>query len=279
MSQHFRSMYTTGEFAKICHTTKETLFHYDELGILKPALIKENGYRYYTAPQYFEFDLIKVLQAASMSLKEIQSFKEHRNEEDFIHLLQEKKVQLEKEKEKITMMQSRINNAIEMTHYGVETKPLTPFIEEVPIEHLISYRLDKYPDNDHDIMLFVSQFLEYCRDRDLGEDLPMGSIIKRERILNHVFEEEFYFTKVNKKSKDIRYLKKIKGTYATILHVGYYNTINQSIDVLLDYIDKQGYQVIGDCYIYEILSYFTKESTDNYLIEISMQVDKKDKIV
>ena len=30
-------LFTSGQFAKLCSTTKETLFHYDSLGLLKPA--------------------------------------------------------------------------------------------------------------------------------------------------------------------------------------------------------------------------------------------------
>ena len=36
---------TTGEFAKLCGVKKQTLFHYDQIGILKPELSGENGYR------------------------------------------------------------------------------------------------------------------------------------------------------------------------------------------------------------------------------------------
>lgn len=43
---------TSGEFAELCGTTKETLFHYDEIGILKPAWLGENRYRYYTPAQF-----------------------------------------------------------------------------------------------------------------------------------------------------------------------------------------------------------------------------------
>ena len=39
---------TTGEFARIMRITKETLFHYDEIGLFQPELTQPNGYRYYS---------------------------------------------------------------------------------------------------------------------------------------------------------------------------------------------------------------------------------------
>ena len=38
-------LYTTGQFADMCGVKKQTLFHYDDIGILKPVLVEENGYR------------------------------------------------------------------------------------------------------------------------------------------------------------------------------------------------------------------------------------------
>ncbi len=34
MSEDVRKYFTTDEFAKLCHVKKQTLFHYDEIGLL-----------------------------------------------------------------------------------------------------------------------------------------------------------------------------------------------------------------------------------------------------
>ena len=51
---------TTGEFAKICNVKKHTLFHYDDIGLLKPDYYDENGYIFYSYSQlnlfYFIYD-------------------------------------------------------------------------------------------------------------------------------------------------------------------------------------------------------------------------------
>ena len=63
-----RGKFTTGEFAKVCGTTKETLFHYDRIGLLKPQVIGQNRYRYYAAKQFYRYDLIDTLKMAGCSL-------------------------------------------------------------------------------------------------------------------------------------------------------------------------------------------------------------------
>ena len=50
--------FSIGEFASLFGVSKQTLFYYERNKILMPALIEENGYRYYALEQYFIFDII-----------------------------------------------------------------------------------------------------------------------------------------------------------------------------------------------------------------------------
>ena len=49
---------TTGEVARMMGTTKNTLFHYDQLGIFSPEARGDNDYRYYTVRQMDVLDAI-----------------------------------------------------------------------------------------------------------------------------------------------------------------------------------------------------------------------------
>lgn len=64
----------TGNFAKLCHVTKKTLYFYDEIGLLKPIRVAKNGYRFYDVMQCDKMATIKMLQELGASLDEIQSF-------------------------------------------------------------------------------------------------------------------------------------------------------------------------------------------------------------
>lgn len=67
-----RMYMTTGELAKLMGITKETLFHYDEIGLFRPAVVMKNGYRYYEVSQMELLDAILLLKELRMPLKEIQ---------------------------------------------------------------------------------------------------------------------------------------------------------------------------------------------------------------
>ena len=67
------SLFKTGEFAELCQTTKNTLIHYDHVGVLKPTEVGENGYRYYRPNDLFRFKTVRALTDAGFTLQEVRS--------------------------------------------------------------------------------------------------------------------------------------------------------------------------------------------------------------
>ena len=63
----------TKEFAAACGVEKRTLFYYDEIGLLKPSHVGENGYREYDEQQIPRMETIKLLQSVGLTLREIRS--------------------------------------------------------------------------------------------------------------------------------------------------------------------------------------------------------------
>ena len=63
--------FTTGEFAKLCGVKKQTLFHYDQIGILKPEITTSNGYRYYSVLQFDTYITIAMLKELDIPLANI----------------------------------------------------------------------------------------------------------------------------------------------------------------------------------------------------------------
>lgn len=66
----------SGQFARLCRTTKDTLRHYEDIGLLAPAFTAENGYKNYLPDQVMDFMLISALRDAGCSLADIRRFLE-----------------------------------------------------------------------------------------------------------------------------------------------------------------------------------------------------------
>lgn len=65
------SQWTIQEVAKLAKTTSRTLRHYDQIGLLKPSAIGENGYRLYNASALIRLQRILTLRDLGMGLVQI----------------------------------------------------------------------------------------------------------------------------------------------------------------------------------------------------------------
>ena len=81
---------TTGELARLMGITKETLFHYDEIGLFQPEIVKENGYRYYAINQMEVLNTILLLRDLGMPLKEIKFTLEERSLDKMMQIFQDR---------------------------------------------------------------------------------------------------------------------------------------------------------------------------------------------
>ncbi|RIH77470.1 Multidrug-efflux transporter 1 regulator [Calidithermus terrae] len=68
-----RNLLPIGRFSQVTRLSVRMLRHYDELGLLKPALVDEaSGYRYYSLAQAAEAERIRLLRELEVPLEEIR---------------------------------------------------------------------------------------------------------------------------------------------------------------------------------------------------------------
>ena len=67
-------LYSTGEFAKLAGVTIRTIRYYDKIGLLKPTMILENGYRRYCNQDLITLQKILCLKELGFSLEEIYPY-------------------------------------------------------------------------------------------------------------------------------------------------------------------------------------------------------------
>lgn len=101
-----------GKFAQVCQTTKDTLRHYDEIGLFKPTAVNENGYKIYAASQIIDFLAIASLQEAGFSLEEIRNFQKQHDPAMTLRLFNSKKAEIEAKAREIERKRELIESAI-----------------------------------------------------------------------------------------------------------------------------------------------------------------------
>ena len=129
MNKNISNYFTTGEFAKLCRVNKRTLFHYDDIGLFRPAVTDKNGYRYYSYRQYEIFLIISMLKELNVPLKEMKAYLDERSPKQLLHLSRQKIEEVDQKIIKLNQIKHLLEETIVFTNKGLHAN-----CEEITVE-------------------------------------------------------------------------------------------------------------------------------------------------
>lgn len=264
---------TTGEFAKICGVKKQTLFHYDEIGLLKPDYIKSNGYRYYSIQKVEMFSVIDMLKEIGMSLLEIKGFLSNKTPEEAIALLHEKERIVAQKIEKL----QRITKVIRNSRKKIEDALLIDF-SEISIKtlngfhYILSDPITEYSDQAY--MQSFMNFMKGIQLRKLDYGYTIGIILPQNEIETRSYSVYTnFYVQVN--SVDVANVQtRESGEYIVAYHIGQYATISETYEKMQVYLEENGFKINGDGFEIYLLDEISVTGIDNYMTEITIPVLK-----
>lgn len=200
MQKNLKDYFTTGEFARLCNVKKQTLFHYDDIGILSPEIVGDNGYRYYSYQQLEVFSTISMLKELDMPLAEIKSYLDHRNPQGFLRLLEKQQKEVDEKIKELQWLKRFITTKMELTKEGLSIPTGQILLENRPEEYLIvtDYKGD---DEEKAIAAAVTEHLNFCHSLDIYSAYAIGGMIPTECIRQQKgYIYSHFYTKINRKN-------------------------------------------------------------------------------
>ncbi len=104
-------MYTVKQISKLAGVTPRTLHHYDEIGLLKPSRVGENGYRYYGEESVLRLQQILFYRELDMPLEDIKKIM-GRRDFDVLGALYSHKEALQKQVTRLNRLITTVDNTI-----------------------------------------------------------------------------------------------------------------------------------------------------------------------
>lgn len=262
---------TTWEFAKLCKTSKQTLYHYDQVGIFSPEIKGGNNYRYYSYQQIEMFGAITMLKDIGVPLKEIKNYLSKRNPNELINLLEKERINVINKIDKLNQIKLFIDRKIEyskdfINNYTDEVCILSLQEEDMFVTEVFSCSTDK------EIYEAFSTHISHCEDRGITYPHFLGGILKYSDVTNgNYFNYKYIYNKLP--NENFSNFAKTKGLYIVAYHKGSYYNTNITYNKILKFIEKNNLSV--QSYFYEdiILDDLAVQSYDNYVIKISIKVN------
>lgn len=274
MSENLRKYFTTGEFAKLCHVKKQTLFHYDDIGLLSPEIKTEKGYRYYSYHQFDVFNVIELLKEVDMPLKDIKLFLRTKTPSELIELLKGKSLEIERKIQTLNQIQKIIDTKIALTEYALTIDFSQIQLVEQEREQL--FLSDSILDcSDKEFLKSVSAFIDYLYTEELDVGHPIGAVVSKEKILQEDYDNYSYlYTKISEQAKGISLYTKRKGLYVVAYHKGSDKNIPATYKRIMDFIEAQPITLGNYAYEEYILDEISVSGEENYVTQIMVEVER-----
>lgn len=265
---------TTGAFAKLCRTTKETLFHYDRENLLKPKVVSENGYRRYGMEQIFDFDMISMLKDTGSSLKEIGHYIRHADSAEFLALLEKKMSIVKEERARLARRQTMLQDMAELTREAIRQG-----FDELAFIKQEEERLEVLPTvpvHSESTVEFVERFVAYVdfyNKEGRTPRYPFGVIIESDDVRQGLYAERYFFSRATKATPRPLVHIKPRGRYAVLAHQGGVQTHRAAYRDMLRQIQEAGLKTVANAYVYDLMSYILIGPGEQYAVKYCVQVE------
>ena len=261
--------FTRGQFAKYCKTTKETLRHYDKIGILKPEKTGENGYHYYSARQLLKFTLISSLKTTGCSLEEINKYISKPERVDFKELLTSQLEELLIEKRNIEKRERVLRSSIkrfDVLDGGCEINKF--FIKEEEEEYFLVTEVEDSLSEFY-WNKATNEHFDFCSKNNIDMEYQLSYVLHWGKNSD---EEVWYVANKVPSKRDCEKLKvKPKGRYLKMIYLGKYNP-DKFYEEAKNYAKENNLKLKGVSYESEV-SIFMGYEFENYMVEISMKIE------
>ena len=270
---------TSGAFAALCGTTKETLRHYKDIGLLSPAHQGDNGYFYYDVEQFYDFYAISIFRQTGTSLEEIRRCLRGQNAAQTLDLLREQRGRLEAERQKLERMDFVLSSALRNLEFGpvMDMVPQTAWFDA---EHLLALPVEELEglmpstaSEDEMLIAVLERCQALCGQYGIQTDFQLGAIHQPgERggpgAISHLY------TRIKEKADFPYYMEKPAGNYLYLCCRGRWD-ISEGYAALKSYIQERGLEITGNFYACDLAGFILNSVEKNAASMISVRLPDK----
>lgn len=273
MSEELEKYFSTGEFANLCRVKKQTLFHYDEIGLLSPQIKKENGYRYYSYEQFEVFQVIALFKEFGVPLKEIKVLLKDKKPINMITLLKEKSLEIEEKIKSLNHLQAIIQTRLQLAEHALKTDFSSISLQYLDEEtFMISENILEEAEQKYTTV--IPELIHYTQLHKLDRGYPIGAMLAREQIQKKEFYNyEHLYIKIPEEIEKIHCHTRPQGLYV----VGYQKgaETEHAYDRIIQFVREKGLKIAEYAYEEYVIDEVMADGIENSITRIQLQIQSQ----
>ncbi|MEK3702884.1 MerR family transcriptional regulator [Paenibacillus sp. FSL R7-0198] len=272
------NMFLIGEISKLFQIDIRTLRYYDEIHLLKPALVDENtGYRYYSIEQFESLNTILYLKALNIPLKDIKQFVDRRDIDYILALLKEQLFKTEQKLLEFEQIKKKINLRIHQIEHTSKMKNLFKIHKEQLAERKIVMLKQRIHHSDN-LEMWI-RILE--NSSNLKSSVFLGqvgltlSLTSLQQKKFNEYDSIFLFVEPEKHAFTEMAMKTLpQQQYLIIRFVGTHAEASYYYEELLKHADEQGLNISDNALEITYIDYGLTQDTSKFITEIQLPINE-----
>lgn len=269
---------TIGKMAEINGISRQTLRLYDEIGLLKPSIIGENGYRYYDLSQCARLDMIQHMKSLGMELRTIKEQLSRKDPALLRGILEQKRDAVDDQIRHLKYQRRAIERTIASYELYTNAPPDgSIFLQYIGKRYL--YQLDSGINfYDHDIDTY-EEILRRLKTDLKAHRLPQvyfsnaGTILRQEKLQTRSFVSTEFFVFIDQDVVPAALCTPLQGGMFLCIYCNRFERERAYTLHLLEEIERRGYHIAGDCICEVIIdSPVFEESRNDMFFRIQIPV-------
>lgn len=269
---------TIRKFSELTHTSIDTLKHYDTIGLLKPAYIGDNHYRYYLPEQSLVLTRILFGKNACVPLREIREFILAESHEVTINKYEEISQTLKGHMQETTAILNTISNLRYYYQLSKRHTPGTLFELYLPEWFIITSKKAKTDQQFESSESNIANqlFLEGFADEKWPHYL-LQALFTPEEIRKRDFSSVTYFLKIDhpetRRKEHIRFIP--NGEWLCMLFYVSGRNIADCVNFYLNTLKEENQSIKGPIFIMDIVNCLITSKPEDYCTMIYAMKEKQ----
>lgn len=268
-----KDLFTVGELSVLTGISKQTIRYYDKIGLLKPAVVTANAYRYYEPLQIITLNMIMKLSQLNCSLKEIKQYLYDENIGDVAKMLALRQSLVEDKLKELLHARKSLQSQIDTIERGLALKGRLYVEIKSMKERRFFYRSGLAQPEKKAVIVAINSImkeLDHQGSTIVGSPVICWKEMGGKRFLQAGFFADEQFCCMGLQEQALP-----SGDYACICHHGSYENTQQTVNVLQDELDAQNLSPLCDAYHLFVIDYALARSEEELLTEIQVRVGPK----
>lgn len=263
------------EMAKLHNISRQTLIHYDKIGLFEPIYTDTNGYRYYSHRQVPFLREICFLKDIGISLQDIKQHFKEREPKKASELLNDRKQLLDNEIYRLNKLRTHINQRINIyDSYAEVVKHIeVPFLQKIVKREGVFVEFGKNPKKS-DLHLATMKAWRYLAKYEMLVSNGFGTVIRQESLPKEdIMEGAGVYVLLPYPEHDMENIKVLPASeYLCMYKYGMPYDL-EHLKYLLDVVEQNGYKITGDIFDVCLLdTTFYKDMNDKDFCVIQIPV-------